>query len=136
MARIWRVRGQRLRIQPPPLPPWLHRRWRRGTMGSGGNGDFGSLMGSMGPLMGSARLSMSFSFFLFDLPRQASNRLRKCPTYRDLMSEAVVMPASVNLFCPPRIIFYVVVKKGDILVYWKLNVHGWAIYNCLVLPLF
>jgi hypothetical protein len=58
----------------------------------------------MGQWMGSAGLSMGFFLFfifLFDLPRQASNRLRKCPIYRDLMSEAVAMPASVNPFCPP-----------------------------------
>ena len=61
--------------------------------------------------MGSAGLSMGFFLFsfLFDLPRRASNRLEKCSIYCDLMSEAVAMPALVNLFCPPRIIFCVVV---------------------------
>jgi hypothetical protein len=38
-----------------------------------------------------------FWFFLFDLPRRASNRLG----YRDLSTEAVAMPASVNRICPP-----------------------------------
>ena len=48
--------------------------------------------------------------FLFDLPRRASNHLRKGPIYHDLLSKAVVMPASVNPFCPPQKIFCVVVS--------------------------
>jgi hypothetical protein len=43
-----------------------------------------------------------FFVFLFDLPRRASNRLKKGLIYRDLSSEAVVMSASINRICPPR----------------------------------
>jgi len=57
-ARIWWVRGQRLWIQPPPLPPRL-------AIAGSGNGGFGLLTGSMGQWMGSAGLSMGFFFFFF-----------------------------------------------------------------------
>jgi hypothetical protein len=51
--------------------------------------------------MGSSGLSTCFPFvvFLFDLPRWASNRLRKGSINRNLSTEAVAMPASVNHFC-------------------------------------
>jgi len=50
------------------------------------------------------RLIHGFSFFifLFDLSWRASNRLGIDPIYRDLLTEAIAMPASVNRFCPPR----------------------------------
>ena len=57
-----------------------------------------------------------FLFFIFDLSRRASNHLGKCPIYYDLMSEAVAMPALVNLFCPPRIIFCVVVTCSELVI--------------------
>jgi len=52
-----------------------------------------------------ARLRLDLGFFLFDLPRRASNRLGKGPIYRDLSSEAVAKTVSVNSFCPPWLTF-------------------------------
>jgi hypothetical protein len=40
--------------------------------------------------------------FLFNLLRRASNHLGKGPVYRDLSTEVVAMPVSVNQICSPR----------------------------------
>jgi hypothetical protein len=59
-------------------------------------------MGSAGLSMGLPGLSMAFFVILFDLPRWASNRLRKGHINRDHSSEAVAKTASVKPFCPLR----------------------------------
>jgi hypothetical protein len=73
-------------------------RWKRRIDGLGG------------PVVGLAELIHIFFFFLFDLPRRATNRRSKGHIYRDLCSEAVRKTVSVNTFCPPQLTFFVVVN--------------------------
>jgi hypothetical protein len=56
----------------------------------------GPIDGLGGPIRG-----LFFKKNLFDLPRQAPNRLGKCGIYRDGDPEAVGLTASINPFYPP-----------------------------------
>jgi hypothetical protein len=77
-----------------------------GPSGESDNDDDGRPdLASDGPWMGSPGFSTVFFCFLFDLPRRASNRLKKGPIYRDLSTKAVAMPVSVNRFCPSQLSF-------------------------------
>ena len=55
-------------------------------------------------------LSMGLDFFFYFINQGGHPyRLRKCPIYRDVSSEAFWMPASVNPKCLPPLKLYVVV---------------------------
>jgi hypothetical protein len=68
-----------------------------------------------GPVDGLGRLVHGFSFllFLFDLSRWAFEPPQERSIHRDLLTEAIVMPTSVNPFRPSSKKNYVVVFVVD-----------------------
>jgi hypothetical protein len=77
-----------------------------GPNGESDNDDDGAPRSSeRRPVDGLTGLFHGFFCFLFDLPRRASNCLKKGPIYRDLSTETVTMPVSVNRFCPSQLSF-------------------------------